>query len=128
MIARLCLLAALLWSAPAFAADPEDVPQFVKFQPIIFSLVADNRVQGIAQVTVGVQAKTPEDKEKVEAKRPRLRNAFALTLQELGRLYIDPKRPIDARMLRRELQKAANTALPEPAVTVLILDATARKP
>jgi hypothetical protein len=129
IISAAAVAAAIAWSSPAqAAANPADAPQFVRMQPFIFSLVVDNQVAGIAQVTVGLQLLDPLQRDSVEAQRPKLRDAFNRTLIELGRLYIDPRRPIDSRMLATHLQAAANQTAPDAKLRVLILDASARKP
>lgn len=135
MIGRLLslLLAVLLLAAPAQASgggdggDKDGAPTFVRFEPIIVPLFDDTRVAGMMSVTVTLQVPKPEDKDAIEARRIRYIDAFNTALMQLGRLKLDPRRPLDVRLLANELQRAADRTHGKPGLKAFVVDASARK-
>lgn len=128
----LSLLPPMLAAAPARASEggggsEEAGPTFVRFEPIIVSLFDDTRVAGWMSVTVTLQVPGAADKEPVESQRIRFIDAFNATLVQLGRLKVDPRRPLNIHMIAGELQKAADRTYGKHGLKVFVVDASARK-
>jgi septum formation inhibitor-activating ATPase MinD len=101
--------------------------QFVNFNPIIVSIMDNNRVIGLLSVTVHTQVTTAEQKDYVEARRPKLQDAFTQKILELGEIYISPDRKIDIAFVNAQLQAVAHAALPNIPLKIYIYDASTRK-
>jgi hypothetical protein len=119
-----CGLFLLLIVSSVQAVEP---PQFVKFNPIIVSIMDNHRVIGLLSVTVHTQVKTAEQKDFVESRRPKLQDAFTQKILELGEIYISPDRKIDIAFINAQLQAAAKSALPTMPLKIYIYDASTRK-
>jgi predicted metal-dependent enzyme (double-stranded beta helix superfamily) len=108
----------------ALAAEP---PQFVKFAPIIVSIMDNHRVTGLLSITVHAEAATSEKRELAEKLRPRLQDAFTRKVLELGEIYISPDRKIDVGFVAAHMQAAAKSALPDVPLKIYVFDASTRK-
>jgi hypothetical protein len=122
----LLLASALLWQSPAALAKKEDaakaVPSYVRFKPIIVSTVYGPDVTGLLSVAISLSVVDQPAKERIEAQRPKLQDAFNRALFELAYLDIDPRRPVNFKILTTKLQTAADKALPGEKVRVLLTD------
>ncbi|MGK2285418.1 hypothetical protein [Pedomonas sp. V897] len=128
--AALGLLAAAPVAPAAQAARRTDdglAYNFVRFEPIIVTLFDSNRVTGLMSVTLALQVPTPEDKDAIEAQRPRFIDAFNAELSRLGRLHVRPDRPLDVDLLARALETTANRLYGKNRVRALVLDASTRR-
>lgn len=134
-LARAGLTAAVagLAAAPVIAfassdAEPaeEAVPQYVKFEPLLVPIYIDGEADGLLAVRVAVQAIDDAERDALEAIRPKLIDAYVLSLIEHARLRVDPARPIDAQRLTAVLQAATRKASGSPNARVLIVEAAAR--
>lgn len=128
-LAALTLAACLGAPTTAHAAsDDKDKPVFniVRFEPIIVTLFDSNRAVGLMSVTPALQVPTAADKEQIEAQRIKYLDAFNATLMQMGRLHVNPKRPIDVPLLARTLETTANQLYGKAKVRVLVLDASTR--
>ncbi len=112
------------YSCTARAAEP---PQFVKFSPIIVSIMDNHKVMGLLSITVHAEAATSDKREVAEKLRPRLQDAFTRKVLELGEIYISPDRKIDIAFVTAHLQAAAKTALPDVPLKIYVFDASTRK-
>lgn len=122
----LLALALIIGAAPALAAETEagkDANRFLRFKPIIVTLIQDDRPSGLVSVTVTLKLADPSQKDAIDAIRPRYLDAFTQTIMTLGQSHIDPRRPLDIPLLSSELQKAADRAAGGRKARVLIVDA-----
>lgn len=123
------LLAALLGGAGfavAHAEPAEEAPQYVKFEPIIVPVFIDNRSAGLMSVQVQLEAASGADRAAIEARRPRLIDAYTHALIRHARLYVDPLAPIDVDALAAQLQATTDSVLDRREPRVLVLEAMAQ--
>jgi hypothetical protein len=129
MIRALLLMLVLSFglSAPALAkGDAAPPPQFVRFKPIIVTTFNDQDIDGLLSVAIALQAADPAAKDRIELLRPRLQDAFTRALFDLGRLKIDPRRPVDWRLLNTRLQAEADRIVQKDKVRLLVTDVNSR--
>lgn len=131
MLAATALASGPAAPSPAQAApgSGSDAPAFniVRFEPIIVTLFDSNRAIGLMSVTPALQVPTQADKEQIEAQRVRYLDAFNTTLMQMGRLHVNPRRPLDVPLLARTLETTANRLHGGKAkLRVLVLDASTR--
>lgn len=121
------LLAGFGVAQPAAAsseiAKPGDGNVYVRFKPIIVSLIQDDRPTGLASVSITLRTPNPKGRDAAEALRPRYIDAFTTTMMVLGQSHIDPRRPMDIDLITRELQRAADRAGGTVKARVLVVDA-----
>lgn len=115
-------------AAQAASGDKEQ-PAFniVRFEPIIVTMFDSNRAIGLLSVTLALQVPNPADKEEIEAQRIRYVDAFNAALMQMGRLHINPNRPIDVAALAGTLERTANQVRGKGRVRALVLDASTRR-
>lgn len=123
LILWLTLFAAL---SPAYAADDEAVPQFIKFPAIITNIIDGIHITGLVSVTVQVHVDNKMALRRLEQARPKLQDCFTRTVIDLAQIYIDPYRPLPWSIMTRELQHAADIAMPKEKMRVLVVDASTR--
>ncbi len=117
-------MAAVLIASSVHAAAPV---QFVRFSPIIVSIMDNNRIAGLLSITVHCQAPDDAARKQAELLKPRLQDIFTRTVLELGELYIAPDRRIDFDMVTARLQAAATATAPNARLKVYVIDASTRK-
>jgi hypothetical protein len=113
-------------AAAAETAKPADGNVYVRFKPIIVTLVQDDRPTGLVSVTLTLKAANPAGRDAIEEQRPRYVDAFTRTMILMGQTYIDPRRPLDVPLIADALQKAADQAVRGGKARVLLVDANTR--
>lgn len=130
MLRRVFLALALLLAAHPTAAagggGGTDAVLYVRFEAIIIPVFDSARVSGLVSVTVNLRVDRPEDKQAIEADRPRFINAYRLALAEVADLYISPRHPLQVTMIHQAIQRATDKLYPKHPAKALIVDASVR--
>ncbi len=98
---------------------------FIALEPITMSIIEYGTLTGALQVTLSLQAKSPEIAEKLNARLPEQRTKAIAAVNEYVRLHVSAYRPVDAAALREALRQALLPTTPGLA-DVLITDVVAR--
>ncbi|MCH5705531.1 hypothetical protein MMB04_24645, partial [Salmonella enterica] len=68
----------------------------------------------------------PEDKQAIEADRPRFINAYRLALAEVADLHISPRQPLRVNLIHQAIQRATDKLQTKHPAKALIVDASVR--
>lgn len=112
-------------SAGGAANGPVEEPMLVDMTGLSVPIVDGDRIEGMLQVRLAVNAVTPAGIDKVNAAMPRIRATALGTIAEFARLYASPFRAVDNDRLSRALNEALRKA--EPGLgDVLLIEVVAR--
>ncbi|WP_146190578.1 hypothetical protein [Marinicauda salina] len=131
----LAACAIALAAAPSAAAAPAASPaesepgrgrvitgseDYVPLDPIVAAVQADFALKGLLHIEVGLNADSPALRRRIEARMPRLRDAYtAAILSYTGLAYQYGDVP-DAEQISAMLQRATDSTLGETGATVLL--------
>ncbi len=124
----IAILLALLSSFPAHAAggSGESGPSpFIAMEPITMSIVEFGTLTGTLEVTLVLQARTPELAALLSARLPDQRAKAIAAVNEYVRLHVSAYRPVDAVQLRETLRQALLPVTPG-LTDVLVTDVIAK--
>lgn len=124
-----CLFVALCVTTPAWANE-EEAPKkaagteflFVKMNPISIPVIRKNGTTSMLALDILAEVKDEDAKEKVEASKPRLRDAFIRALYgnlETNKMVREDG-ALDMDMVRKRLLQGSLYVLKEPAITDIL--------
>ncbi|MFZ5746644.1 MAG: hypothetical protein ACOY45_03175 [Pseudomonadota bacterium] len=97
---------------------------FVEMSKLSVPIVDADRIDGVLNVTIVLDAADAEAASRIDAEMPRLRSALTGAALDFARLSASGFRPVDAEQLAHDLTVAAHAA--EPGVArVLIIEVSA---
>lgn len=105
---------------------PGNSPSFVNMDSMIFSVLQDSRISGLMSVTIKLQIRSEDERNQIEALRPKLRDRYLFTLTRLGAETIDIKKPLNFEIMTQLLQRDTDKVLGEHVAKLLITDMTTR--
>lgn len=128
-----CALVAAFFGAPAQAyaqakLDPNILTEahFIKFQPIIMSVVQDRQVKGLVQLEVTLKLEDPNERRDIVKERHRIKDKLIQAIAGMTRGAIRVDAPINLEMVAAVLQRHVDVVLDGKKSQVLILDASTR--
>lgn len=126
----LCVLV-LLGAPSAVAApklDPKEMTEahFVKFQPILMSVVQERRIMGLVQIEVTLKLADPNDWEEIIRQRVRVKDRLVQAVGGMTRGAIRVDAPVNIEMVAAVLQRQVDALLGDDRAKVLITDASTR--
>lgn len=125
-LARTAIVAGLLLAVPVSAVETVtnadtafDSGALVQLEDIQTPIIDSGRLDGVLDVALVVQARTPVDAAALKTRLPELRAAALSGAMEFSRLYASPFAPVDARKLRAELSETIRQV--DPAITDVLV-------
>lgn len=92
----------------------------VRIDPFNVAIIQDNKVLGTLYVLVDLETGGRSKNVGVIKYRPRLRDAYLKTLSRYANNQIDPKRPVNVKLVKRLLQRATDNILGDESPDVVV--------
>lgn|GEM_PF-3120834 len=113
----------------AVHAQDEQAPSisdalFVEFAPMTVAVIRDKRIRGHLTVTFFLAVGTQPDIDRIDAIRPKLRDAVLQNLARIGNARVDPNLPVDLDLVADYLQYAVDDILGKDVAKVLLQSAS----
>ncbi|NWH08730.1 MAG: hypothetical protein HXY22_08840 [Alphaproteobacteria bacterium] len=132
------LLCALILPAPALseaaktlrdlppARKPTPLESYVLVDPVMVSIVAENRTRGILVVEFGLNVPDGTLREEVPIRERRLRDGYVRTLTLYASSSLRPGRPPDVEAIATRLQRVTDSVLEQQGAQVLLMQVMVR--
>ncbi|MEM7568256.1 MAG: hypothetical protein AAF337_00535 [Pseudomonadota bacterium] len=127
----LLVIAALGLATPALAApklDPNEITEahFIKFEPILMTVVQERRIQGLVQLQVTLKLADPNEWEEITRQRARIKDKLVQAVGGMTHGAIRVDRPLNIALITSVLQRRVDAQLGAERARVLIIDASTR--
>ncbi len=117
---------AALGFAVARAEPMASAPTYLKFEPLIVPVYAEQGATGLLAVRVVLEARDDSARQRLDRLRPRLIDGWTVALVDHARLHVDPNRPLDMPAIAASLEQAATRIGHDDVRRVYLIEAGAR--
>ena len=101
-------------------------PTYLKFEPLIVPVYAEQGSAGLLAVRVVIEAADSNARQRLDHLRPRLIDGWTVALVDHARLHVDPARPLDMPSLAATVKQAAVRIGHADVRNVYLIEAAAR--
>ena len=116
-------------AAPVEAAEPEEPPVYVEFQPLQLPLIGDEGIEQLISIVIALEVADDSAAEQVIALAPRLNDAFLLDLYgALPTRLIMRNGVVDVTGIKRRIAAVAQDIMGEDVVFDALIQRVIQRP